>query len=182
MGGDARGPGHPGRTRSVAVRGGRWTDVEEALGTRLPRDYIDLIGDGLACTLDEELVIASPFDPNPSLNLIRTAARSAWILASLREGDPDFSVAVSPEPGGLLGWGYDGGGGMYQWETSNDDPDRWTVAVTGRSVFDPDVQRHHLSLTAYLDALASGEIRAAALTGWPAPNARIERRAPPPAP
>ena len=157
---------------------GAWDEVEAELGTNLPRDYRDLIGNGLACVFDEELVIASPFDPNPNLNLIWTAARSAWALAYLRQKDPDaYPMALYPEPGGLLGWGSDGGGGEYHWDTGSRDPDLWTVAVSGRPVFDPYVQRHARGLSAYLAGLVAGEIRAAALADWPSPNAQIKRRA-----
>ena len=158
---------------------GDWDAVEAELGTGLPTDYKDLIGDGLACTFDEELVIASPFDPHPGLNLMRTVARSAWALAYLRHQDADaYPVAVHPEAGGLLGWGYDGGGGQYHWDTAAGDPQRWAIAVTGRPVFDPYVQRHAVGLSEYLQRLAAGEIKAAALGGWPSPNAVIERRRP----
>ena len=156
---------------------GAWDDVEAALGTRLPTDYKDLIGDGLACIFDEELLIASPFERKQGFNLIWEAARSAWSLAYVRQSAPDyFPVVVYPEPGGLLGWGNDGGGGQYHWETRGADPDQWTIAVTGRSVFDPSVERHACNLSAYLQGLASGAITAAALSGWPSPDARIERR------
>jgi hypothetical protein len=157
---------------------GDWDEVEAELGTRLPSDYKDLIGDGLACVFDEELLIASPFDPKPGLNLIQTAGRCAWALAYLRHGEPDaYAIAIYPEPGGLLGWGNDGGGGIYHWDTTNPDPDQWTVAVSGRPVFDPYVQHHRLGVAAYLDGLATGEIEAAALGHWPSPNAYIKRRA-----
>jgi hypothetical protein len=155
---------------------GAWSEVEATFGTSLPRDYKELIGTGLACTFDEELVIASPFDPNPNLNLIVWAARSSWALASLRRSDPGFSVAAYPEPGGLFAWGADGGGAVYHWDSTDPDPDRWTVCIEGRPIH-PEVQRHAMGLTGYLDALGRGEIKPAALAGWPGPNPRIERRA-----
>jgi hypothetical protein len=156
---------------------GAWDDVEAELGVRLPSDYRELIGDGPACIFDGEMAIASPFDPQPGTNLFVTAARCAWALAYLRHRDPGrYDVAIHPEAGGLLGWGDDGGGANYHWDTRDDDPDRWTVAVTGRAVFDPDIQRHPVGLVRYIEALASGEIQAAALGDWPTRGARIERR------
>jgi hypothetical protein len=165
--------------RAWLFESGRWDLVEAALGIRLPADYKDLIGDGLACIFDDELWIASPFDPDISLNLMWEVTRSAWALAYQRHANPQFyPISIYPEPGGLLGWGSDGGGGMYLWDTTDADPNRWTVAVSGRPIFDPQVQDQGRGLTAYLSALASGEIAAAALGGWPGPDARIERRAP----
>jgi hypothetical protein len=157
---------------------GAWDDVEAAIGTRLPGDYKELIGDGPACVFDEELLIASPFDPVASLNLISVAARTGWTLAYVREDFPDaYPVAVYPERGGLLGWGTDGGGGDYYWDTASPDPDQWTVAVSGRPIFDPHVQPAAYVLSAYLEALAAGEIKAATLAEWPSPGAKVVRRA-----
>ncbi len=156
---------------------GAWNDVEEALGTNLPADYKDLIGDGFACIFDEELFISSPFDPNPGLNLLLTAAATAFSLAYVRADYPEaYPYPIYPEPGGLLGWGMDGGGGQYHWATAPRDPDTWTVVVSGRPVSDPYVQDQGVGLRSYLSALASGEIRAAALGDWPSPNASIKRR------
>src|SRR5262245_18633387 len=67
---------------------GSWAEVEAALGSRLPGDYKALIGDGRACVFDEELFIASPFDPNPNYNLVRLIASMSWPLAYLRAHDP----------------------------------------------------------------------------------------------
>jgi hypothetical protein len=156
---------------------GDWDGVERTLDVRLPGDYKALIGDGLACVFDAELFIASPFDPNRPTNLVYVAAQQAWGLAYLRHHKAiDVPIAIFPEPGGLLGWGMDGGGGSYHWDTTDPSPDRWTVAVTGRSVFDPDVQAHPIGLVSYLDGLASGAIRPAALSEWPRPGAKTERR------
>ena len=155
---------------------GAWADVEAALGTALPRDYKDLIADGGACGFGGELLITSPFDPRPSWNLLDCAAPLGWALAISRDPYPDwYPVAIYPEPGGLLGWGSDGGGADYYWVTSDPDPDRWTIAVAGRPVSDPWVQVHPVGLTGYLAGLTSGSISAAALSGWPSPDARIER-------
>lgn len=153
---------------------GAWSEVESAIGTALPSDYKALIADGNACVFDEELFIYSPFDPDPNLNLVLCSARSSWGLAYLRRSDPTFRVAAYPEPGGLFGWGSDGGGGRYHWDTTHADPDRWTICVEGRPL-DPVIERHDLRLTVYLDALGTGAIKAAALSGWPGPDPRIVR-------
>src|SRR5262249_22134789 len=92
---------------------GAWAEVEEALGTPLPRDYKALIGDGLACVFDEELAIGSPFDPKPHCNLVKLVADYSWGLVYLRAQDHTFAILAYPEPGGLLCWGVDGGGGVY---------------------------------------------------------------------
>lgn len=151
---------------------GTWAEVEAALGTALPTDYKALIGDGGACVFDDELLITSPFDAHPHANLIYHAARASWALAYLRAHSPEFAVLAYPEQGGLLAWGVDGGGGIYHWDTLHPDPDQWTTCIEGRSL-DPDVECHALSLGGYLDALQSGKIKAATLSGWPGPDAAI---------
>ena len=157
---------------------GAWDHVEEALGTPLPRDYKDLIGDGLACVFDGELFITSPFDPNPNVNLLMVAARSAFALAYLRHLDPsEYAFTVYPESGGWLGWGVDGGGGNYHWDTTDADPDRWTVRIEGRPL-DPGFERHDLTLMAYLEALAAGTVKSAALTDWPGHDPKVRRVVP----
>lgn len=147
---------------------GMWAEVEAALNTALPGDYKALIGSGRACIFGNELLITSPFDPNPNANLVYHATSMSWSLAYLRAHNAEFAVLAYPEPGGLLAWGVDGGGGIYHWDTLHPDPNQWTICVEGRSL-DPDVERHALGLTQYIDALRRGEIKAAALTGWPGP-------------
>lgn len=155
---------------------GAWAEVETALGTTLPGDYKALIGDGRACVFDDELIITSPFDANPHANLLYHAARASWALAYLRahHNNPRSADLAYPERGGLLAWGGDGGGATYHWDTLHPDPNQWTICIEGRPL-DPDVERHDLSLTRYLDALQRGEIKAAALSDWPGPHAAIRR-------
>jgi hypothetical protein len=121
-------------------------------------------------------IVAVPPDPNPNRNLFHMASRLGFALAYLRPvmGELD-GVRIYPEPGGLLGWGSDGGGGDYYWDTSSGDPDTWTVAISGRPIYDPPVQHDRRPLIGYLEALANGEVMAAALGAWPRPGARIER-------
>jgi len=72
-----RRPGLSGRSGwLIPVEPDRWlfpsgagAGVEAETGTPLPADYRDLIGDGLACVFENELVIWSPFDADPNANL-----------------------------------------------------------------------------------------------------------------
>lgn len=101
-------------------------------------------------------------------------ADGSWVLAHLRhELGGEFGVPIFPEPGGLLGWGTDGGGADYYWDTRHPDSDRWTVMVTGRPVLETPGQYHGCSLTAYLAGLANGSLQAAALGDWSRPNPQI---------
>ena len=154
---------------------GDWAAVEEWLEVALPHDYKELVGDGPGLVFDEELFIASPF--SQSSHLGRQIAYGSWSLAYLRQRHPDeLTLPLFPEPGGLLCWGQDGGGGVYYWNTMSPDPDAWTVVVSGRSVGDGGLgELHECGLSEYLTGLTTGRIAAAALGSWPGPDPRLRR-------
>ena len=154
---------------------GDWAAVERHLGVHLPDDYKSLIGDGRALTYDDELFIGSPFEPVPHFNLIRLVSEGSWAMAYLRDSLPDdFDTLIFPEPGGVLRWGWDSGGAEYHWDTTPEDPNAWTIFVSGRPVVERPGQRHACALTGYLDGLTDGTIEAAGLGEWPGLNPRIE--------
>lgn len=153
---------------------GDWSAVESHLGVSLPRDYRELVGDGLGLVFDEELVIASPFDDHRYSNLIWRVRSGSWTLAYLRASTGGRSP-IFPEAGGLFNWGVDGGGGEYYWDTSFDDPDRWPVVLGDGSI--DDVRSTGLGLVAYLDALGRGDAEAAGLDEWPN-STELRRRQP----
>jgi hypothetical protein len=152
---------------------GDWAAVEEWLDVPLPRDYKSLIGEGPALTFDEQLLIASPFSQLRHLG--SRIAYGSWCLACLRRQFPEeFILPLFPEPGGLLCWGGDAGGGLYYWNTMKPDPEDWTIVVSGRPVGDAGQgEFHDCGLAEYLEGLASGRIEAAALGGWPGPNPQL---------
>lgn len=153
---------------------GDWDAVERYLGIGLPTDYREMIGDEPShLVLDEELFVANPFSTG-RINLLRHHASSAWAEAYLRHSHPPGIGEIYPEPGGVLGWGVDGGGGEYWWDTSAGDPDDWTIVVSGRPVYP--YEMHPMGLRAYLNGLIDGSIEAAALGEWPGPGAKITRR------
>lgn len=150
------------------VRRGDWEEAERRIGTDLPDDYKNLIGDQGALEFADELVIASPFDEREHLNLLCVAARGSWAMAYLRDQSPDpVNVAIYPEPGGLLRWGYDGGGVDYFWACVGADPNGWTVHLAGRPVLEPAGHGVAVSLTGYLAGLAGGLVQPESLDNWP---------------
>jgi hypothetical protein len=166
----------PPRPDPWLFESGDWQAVQQALGTLLPTDYTEIVGEGIACIFGGELTILSPFDPNPNCNLFRAGAENIWAVAYFRRaGWPEHTVPLYPEPGGLLSWGRDNNGAQYFWDTASGDPETWTTVVDGRPV-DPPMQRNALGLSRYLDALRSGTVQAAAYGDWPPSDARIERR------
>ena len=156
------------------VSAGDWPAAEEYLGLSLPSGYKQLVGDGLTLEFDEELLICSPFDQRTQVGLFNHIASTSWAEASLRASLPeDHPGLVYPELGGILAWGVDGGGCLYHWDTSNADPDCWTVVVTGRPI--NGFERHQVGVGGYLAGLADGSIEAAALSGWPEQDPQLRR-------
>jgi hypothetical protein len=154
---------------------GDWAAVEAWLEVALPRDYKELIGDGPALEFGEALLIASPF--SQSSHLGARIAYGSWSLAYLRQGFPqEFILPLFPEPGGLLCWGGDAGGGVYYWNTMRPNPEDWTIVVSGRPVGDDGQgEFHDCGLADYLEGLASGRIEPAALGSWPIPDPGLRR-------
>jgi hypothetical protein len=152
---------------------GDWAAVEEWLEVPLPNDYKELIGEGRGLQFGEELLIASPFSQADHLG--SRIAYGSWSLAYLRQRYPDeFYLPLFPEPGGLLCWGGDGGGGVYYWNTVRPNPDDWTIVVSGRSVSDSGQgEFHECGLANYLEGLATGRIEPAALADWPVPDPQL---------
>lgn len=146
---------------------GDWEAVEQWLGVRLPTDYKALVGDGPARVFDEELVIASPFDPGHN-DLVSQIRYGSWSLATLRQDyGGDYDVALFPQPGGLLCFGGDGGGGLYYWRTADPNPDRWTVLVSGRPVIQEPGIDYACGLSTYIAGLIDGSIQSESLGDWP---------------
>jgi hypothetical protein len=128
----------PPRPDPWLFESGNWLAVQQALGTLLPTDYTEIIGEGIACVFGGELTILSPFDPNPNCNLFRAGAENIWAVAYFRRaGWPEHTVPLYPEPGGLLSWGRDNNGAQYFWDTASGDPETWTMVVDGRPVDPP---------------------------------------------
>lgn len=164
---------------------GAWDDVEAYLGTALPSDYKELIGEGESLTLDDELVVASPFSRTQTLVYLHTDLGDSEALHHF-EAPEDSPFPVYPEAGGLLAWGTCQGAGMYWWDTAAADPDAWPVVITGdvSSTLSTgervEYQRHDMSMTAYLQGLMAGEIEAAAIDDWPRPGSTLRRIEPTP--
>ena len=93
---------------------------------------------------------------------------------TLRHAFPDdFGVALFPEPGGLLAWGFDAVGITYYWVTRDEECERWTIFANGRPIEETPGQYFDVNLTGYPAALASGDIPASGLGGWPGPDPQI---------
>lgn len=148
--------------------------VERFFGSPLPSDYVQLTSTGPAWSLDNELVIFSPFDPRRHLNQLHKACEMSWAIACLRAASiAPATPAAFPEPGGLLGWGADGFGNEYYWSTTGE-PDSWPVVVVphGGSLLE-----YELNLTGFVSALVDHRLSPWYLSSddpWPQPGAELQ--------
>ena len=140
-----------------AFAAGDWPAVERWLGVALPSDYKGLVGPGPALKFDRELLITSPFSDG-GFGLGHRIAVGSWTLATLRHEFPHhYGVALFPEPGGLLAWGFDAVGITYYWDTRDEDCERWTIFANGRPMDETPGKYFDTNLTGYLAA-------------WPGPD------------
>lgn len=104
-----------------------WVEVENYLGSPLPRDFkafMDAYGTG---AISDELVVFHPQGSSPLLERMRGIHER---FAEWRERHPeDFPYPLHPEPGGLISWGYDHGGDEHFFLPCDPDPDRWKIVT-----------------------------------------------------
>ncbi|TXS39916.1 hypothetical protein [Streptomyces sp. OR43] len=99
-----------------------WPAAEQALGTRLPGDYkeiVDLFGVG-SFDMYVELLIPGV----RGMDLVQSAGTDGAYVHDLWRPHARF-----PEPGGLLRWGSSEQEIVFVWQTGAPDPDDWPVLV-----------------------------------------------------
>jgi len=103
-----------------------WTTVHEALGLRLPTDFIAFANAYGPIVLGEFVWLWSPTGAAARYN----QATHEWLRA-LRDVDPpSYPYAFWPEPGGLLLWGWSAASHHFFWDTAaSPDPQRWPTLV-----------------------------------------------------
>jgi hypothetical protein len=117
----------PPPARPTSPRGD-WAAVAGRL-CALPSDYRALVETYGTGTFGDLVWVWNPFEANRHLELVAAGAQTLEADRESRASFPDrFTMALHPEPGGLLPWGVtDNGDGLY-WETTGA-PDTWTVFV-----------------------------------------------------
>ncbi|WP_225102777.1 hypothetical protein [Streptomyces sp. CoH27] len=117
---------------------GDWAEVEDYVGSALPRDFkafLDAYGTGVICG---ELVVFHPQGSSPLLARMRKIHESFG--QSWRRDSDEYPFRFHPDPGGLVSWGYDYSGDEHFFWPCAPKPDRWKVVtnVNGASpeVFD----------------------------------------------
>jgi hypothetical protein len=137
-------------------------NAETLLGARFPADYkecIDVFGIG---TFNDFLYLASPFSPNPYLNVsgrLRALHESERLMKLNFPEAPDSVVhpfSLHPESPGLIPWGFTDNGDDLFWHTLGE-PDVWPVVVySGRS---GTYESHPMTMTLFLSSILSGRLQ-----------------------
>jgi hypothetical protein len=144
-----------------------WARIERGLGTRLPSDFVELSEAYAPLIIDDFLALHMPV-PGEEDKFVSVAQGILENLASLRESDMSHGHVPFPEKGGLIPWGDSDEGDMLYWRTRGDNPDEWTVVVSGAWDDWPEFPG---SLTEYLAGLISGTVPAEGLPqGFPGPD------------
>jgi hypothetical protein len=137
------------------VRETSWTEIEEAIGLRLPDDYKAFTGLYGFGQFDDFLYVYVPGARAEEYDLL---ARRQEDLETLRELGPEPETPADPEVrvGGLLPWGTTDNGDVFFWYLRSGDPSTWTVLVNeGRA---PVWHRYAGSMTEFLvDVLTGAE-------------------------
>lgn len=98
----------------------------DALGVRLPPDFIELAEVYGAGTFDDGITVHVPGHPNRHLDLVRYTQEARSALKTLRDAGEEFPY----DPDALLAWAADDGGNFIWWHmTDPAAPERWPVVV-----------------------------------------------------
>jgi hypothetical protein len=125
-----------------------WKEIEENLGTLLPRDYKDFVHTYGTGKLADFIHVFNPFAKDEYVSLLPCVKRLSSILRQLKDFETDlFPYHIYPDSPGLLPWASDENGNWYFWLTRGK-PDDWpTVLRGGRS---PNWEEFTFSMTSFL--------------------------------
>ena len=133
-----------------------WAEIEEDLGTGLPRDYkafTELYGSG---KVDDFLYLFNPFTAGQDGNLLAEKDRVLEGYRQTRARFPErLPLPAFPDPGGVLPLGRTDNGDELYWVTEGD-PDGWPVALLESRAALQEV--HRMPVTGFLAALAANQV------------------------
>ena len=133
-----------------------WAEIEEDLGTGLPRDYkafTELYGSD---KVDDFLYLFNPFTAGQDGNLLAEKDRVLEGYRQTRARFPErLPLPAFPDPGGVLPLGRTDNGDELYWVTEGD-PDGWPVALLESRAALQEV--HRMPVTGFLAALAANQL------------------------
>ncbi|MFJ3641230.1 SMI1/KNR4 family protein [Streptomyces sp. NPDC090108] len=138
-----------------------WTAAETALRTAVPADFKALIETYGAGTVDNYLLLLEPGCPNDVYDLLKISAEREEANDSLWEyGDRPEEMET---PGNrLICWATtDNGEYLYWLVRPGDDPDTRPILINSAST--EDWERYDMTVTRFLTAVLTGEVRSEVL-------------------
>ena len=115
-----------------------WHRLEGRVGLILPGDYKEFVSTYGYGAIGGEVFLLNPFiDKHPGYNFERELARQREVEALFaREGwtvtmfdEQSSYLGEQPMPRGLIPWGGDQDGRGALWETTDPDPELWTIYI-----------------------------------------------------
>jgi len=135
-------------------------EITAAMGTDLPRDYLDFMRIYGRGEIDGAIGIVTPAEIPQGLDYLRV------LFAELVATTPGYSdIRLFPEEQGLIWWGAGPSRERWYWKVVGH-PDTWGVVVE-----DPDARpvtwtQYQMTLTGYLSAMLSGELSDSISSEW----------------
>jgi hypothetical protein len=160
-----------------------WDELERRINLRLPSDYkrfVQLFGRG---AIEDETFVINPFDSSVAryhleseIERERAVYRQAHDQGFL---DRHFNergayLGDSPRPMGLIPWGGDQSGGTAYWDTSERNPEHWTMYIDNGS----EVTRYRENMVTFIVTALQGRPTPLFWPEWRCP-ARYVRWVPP---
>ncbi|GAB1333096.1 SMI1/KNR4 family protein [Streptomyces sennicomposti] len=134
-----------------------WTAAEAALRTALPADYKELIETYGAGFIDGYLLLLEPDCPNDVYDLLKITAEREEANASLWQYE-DKPEEMETAGNRLVCWATtDNGEYLYWLVRADDDPDSRTIMINSAS--GEDWERYDMTVTRFLAAVLTGDIR-----------------------
>lgn len=134
----------------------KWSEVEQALGTKLPGDYKEMINIyGTGC-FGNYIYPYNPFSPAQDLVAIVPAILELYNQGRIQSPEYHCPVPSYPASGGLLPWGSGEDSELLCWRTEGP-IDRWSIVVLDNHYSEQYFECEY-SLTDFLVEWLNGEL------------------------
>ncbi|MBD0740321.1 hypothetical protein BGM09_13120 [Streptomyces sp. CBMA29] len=140
--------------RSVETRRIDWEFITREVGVSFPADFVELAEAYPSFSVDDFLGLLIP-SPGEEKYFVSGVRRLLADLADLADSEMSHGYAAFPASGGLLPWGSSCESDTFYWRTAGEDPDSWTVLVSGHN---DDWVSYPGDLTSYLAAKMRGTV------------------------
>jgi SMI1-KNR4 cell-wall len=142
---------------SPAEAQGSWVDVESALKTKLPHDYMAFIENYGTGQVNNFLSVFNPFSKRANFNLLVQSKNQLEALAELQEQFTEFrTFDLFPKEGGLLPVAMTDNGDTIYWLTQGKTSE-WSMVV--RDARGPKFEQFKCGFTEFLVDILTGRLK-----------------------